>query len=193
MRYADLVATSTAVAATTSRTDKVGLLAELLRQVPPDEVGIGVGHLSGVRPQRRLGVGYRTLAQLAVTAAAESTLSLAEVDAAFTGLAAAAGPGSAATRRDLLTGLLSRATEPEQRFLRDVITGNLRQGALDGVMLPAIATAYSLPQHVVRRAAMLAGFAAPVADRRPSKRPVLASPPCPNGRRGLPWRPTSST
>ena len=103
-------------------------------------------------PQRRLGVGFRSLGSLP-TPAAEASLTVAEVDAAFTRLATTAGAGSTASRRAELAGLMSRATADEQRFLVELITGNLRQGALDGVALAAIATAYDVPDAVVRRAA----------------------------------------
>ena len=163
MRYAALVAASADVAATRSRTAKVQRLADLLRASDPQEVGVVVAHLSGVVPQRRLGVGYRSLSSLP-TPADSPTLTVAEVDEAFIALASAGGEGSTGERRSLLEHLMSRATADEQAFLRALMTGNLRQGALDGVMLPAIAAAYEVPDASVRRAAMLAGFAGPVAQ-----------------------------
>ena len=103
-----------------------------------------VAHLSGVLPQRRLGVGFRSLGSLPEPAA-EPGLTVAEVDAAFSRLAATAGAGSTASRRAELAALMGRATADEQRFLVDLITGNLRQGALDGVVLAAVAKAYAVP------------------------------------------------
>ena len=159
---ADVVAASRTVAATRSRTAKTDALAELFARCDPDEVGVVVAHLSGVLPQRRLGVGFRSLGSLPPPAG-EASLTVAEVDAAFDRLAATAGAGSAASRRAELADLMGRATADEQAFLRDLITGNLRQGALDGVVLGAVAKAYAVPEPVVRRAAMLAGTAAETA------------------------------
>ena len=159
---ADVVAVSHAVGATRSRTAKTEALATLFARCDADEVGVVVAHLSGVLPQRRLGVGFRSLGSLPA-AAAEPSLTVAEVDAAFDRLAATVGAGSTASRRAELAALMHRATADEQAFLRDLITGNLRQGALDGVVLAAVARAYAVPEPVVRRAAMLAGTAAEVA------------------------------
>jgi DNA ligase-1 len=160
---AEVVATSRAVAATRSRTAKRDVLAALVARSSADEVGVVVAHLSGMLPQRRLGVGFRSLGSLPPPAV-ESLLTVADVDAAFDRLAATAGAGSSASRRAELAGLMGQATADEQRFLRDLITGNLRQGALDGVVLAAIATAYAVPEAVVRRATMLAGFTSVVAE-----------------------------
>lgn len=160
---ADLVATHEAVAATRSRLAKTASLAELLARCAPDEVGIVVDYLSGVVPQRRLGVGWRSLSDLPPPST-QASLTIADVNAAFEVLARASGTGSAAVRRTTLHELLGRATRAEQDFLRALITGNLRQGALDGVVVQAIAGAYAVPEPVVRRAVMLAGSAAVVAQ-----------------------------
>lgn len=161
--YERLVATSAAVAATRSRTAKTTALAALLRETPPSDVGVVVSHLSGWVPQRRLGIGWRSLSTTPEPAD-EPSLTVAEVDSAFTELANASGAGSVAARRQVLGSLLGRATAREQAFLRALISGGLRQGALDGVMQPAIAQAFDLPESVVRRAVMLSGFTAPVAE-----------------------------
>lgn len=163
--YADVVATSAAVTATRSRLAKTSALAQVLRVCATDEVGVVAAHLSGVVPQGRLGVGYRTLSALPEPAAS-STLTVADVDAAFSALASTSGDGSAARRRALLGDLLGAATADEQRFLAALMVGELRQGALDGVLLPAVAEAFDVPLATVRRGAMLAGAAAPVADRK---------------------------
>ncbi|NHA66561.1 ATP-dependent DNA ligase [Phycicoccus flavus] len=159
---ADLVATSREVAATRSRTAKTEAIAALLTRAGADEVGTVVAFLSGVLPQRRLGVGHQSLRSLPEPAP-DSSLTVAEVDAAFDRLAAAAGSGSSTARRAELVSLLGAATADEQRFLRDLMTGNLRQGALDGVVQAAVARAYEIPDAVVRRAIMLAGFTHVVA------------------------------
>ncbi|WP_371814083.1 ATP-dependent DNA ligase [Phycicoccus sp. HDW14] len=153
---ADLVAVSAEVAATRSRTAKTAALAGLLARADADEVGTVVAFLSGVLPQRRLGIGYRSLTSLP-DPAVEPSLTVAEVDAAFDRLAGSAGAGSTASRRAELAGLMGRATADEQAFLRALMTGNLRQGALDGVVLGAVAAAFEVPDAVVRRAVMLAG------------------------------------
>ncbi len=160
---AEVVAVSRAVAATSSRTAKRDALAALVARAPAAEVGVVVAHLSGVLPQRRLGVGFRSLGSMP-PAASEATLTVADVDAAFDRLAGTAGAGSAAARAAELASLLGRATADEQRFLRGLVTGTLRQGALDGVVLAAVARAFGVPEPVVRRAAMLAGFTSAVAE-----------------------------
>ncbi|HET7762326.1 MAG TPA: ATP-dependent DNA ligase [Phycicoccus sp.] len=160
---AEVVATSAAVSATRSRTAKRDAIAALVRRCSPDEVGVVVAHLSGVLPQRRLGVGFRSLGALP-PAAPVAELTVADVDAAFDRLATAAGAGSATARRAELDALLRRATGEEQQFLRGLITGNLRQGALDGVVLAAVAGAFEVPEAVVRRATMLAGSTSAVAE-----------------------------
>ncbi|QKE82808.1 ATP-dependent DNA ligase [Arthrobacter sp. NEB 688] len=159
---AGLVTTSQEVAATRSRTAKTEAIAALVARADAAEVGTVVAFLSGVLPQRRLGVGHRSLARMPEPAG-EPTLTVAEVDAAFDRLAATAGAGSTASRRAELAGLLGRATADEQQFLRDLMTGNLRQGALDGVVLAALARAFEVPDAVVRRAVMLAGSTHEVA------------------------------
>ncbi len=160
---AEVVETSRVVASTRSRTAKRDALATLLRRCSPDEVGVVVAHLSGMLPQRRLGVGYRSFGSPPEPAAVP-TLTVADVDAGFDRLAATAGAGSTGTRRAELAGLLGRATADEQRFLRDLVTGSLRQGALDGVVLAAVAAAFEVPEPLVRRSAMLAGLASAVAE-----------------------------
>lgn len=159
---AEVAEASRAVAATRSRTAKTQALADLFARCDPTQVGVVVSHLSGVLPQRRLGVGFRSLGTLPEPATTP-TLTVGEVDAAFERLATTHGSGATASRRAELGALMGRATQAEQHFLRDLITGNLRQGALDGVVLAAIASAYAVPAAVVRRATMLAGTAAEVA------------------------------
>ncbi|CCG03749.1 ATP-dependent DNA ligase [Blastococcus saxobsidens] len=157
MLLAEVVAASTAVAAARGRKAKAGLIAGALRLADGDEVPAVTAWLSGEPLQRRLGIGWRSLAALTGGAAAESTLTVADVDAAFAELATTSGPGSAARREELLRGVLSRATSEEQRFLVRLITGELRQGALEGVVLEAVATASGVPAADVRRAFMLSG------------------------------------
>jgi len=53
--------------------------------------------------------------------------------------------------------MFAKATDVEQRFLRGLLSGDLRQGALAGVMAAAIAKAAGVSVEAVRRAAMLRG------------------------------------
>ena len=156
MLLAELTATSEAVRATPARNEKIGRLAETLRRTEPGEVAIAVAYLSGELRQRQIGVGYRSLRDLPA-AASEATLALREVDAACEAIGAMAGPGSQAARRDALAALFARATEREQRFLVALLTGELRQGAQEGVMVEAVARAAEVPRDAVRRACMLSG------------------------------------
>ena len=155
--FADLVAASDTVAATSKRTEKVAALASLLRRLDPGEVVTAVAMLTGAPRQGRIGVGWRTVGALAVTPAAEPSLTLTAVDDALTALADCAGAGSQAERNRILTALLEAATPAEQSFLRRLLTGELRQGALEGVMTDAIAKAAGVAVATVRRAAMLSG------------------------------------
>jgi len=158
----DLVEASSAVASTSSRVRKAEIIAEVLRRCSPDEVATAASYLSGVLPQRRVGVGWRGLTTLPPPAA-EASLSLADADAALEALAAVAGSGSAALRTAAVADLFAGATAAEQDYLRRLITGEMRQGALDGVSLQAISLAAGVPEPAVRRAVMLAGYAGPVA------------------------------
>jgi DNA ligase-1 len=157
-----LVGASESISATRSRTAKVTLLADVLSTAGPEEVATATAYLSGVLPQRRVGVGWRGLSALPAPAA-EPLLTLTEVDRQLEALSAIAGSGSAAMRSAAVEALFSRATAAEQDFLRRLLTGDLRQGALDGVMLKAIALAADVPEAAVRRAVMLSGYAAPAA------------------------------
>jgi len=154
---ADVVAASAAVAATRARTAKARVIAELLTQAVPGEVEPVTAWLAGEPRQGRTGVGWRTLAGLRTEPATIASLTVGGVDAALTELAQTAGAGSAARRDALLGVLLAAATADEQRFLVRLLTGELRQGALEGVVLDAVAIAAGVPAATVRRAFMLSG------------------------------------
>jgi DNA ligase-1 len=155
---AALVEVSALVGQTTRRLVKVRELATLLRSLQPEEIPIAVHYLSGALPQGRIGIGYRTLQAAADEAAAPAPqLSLADADQRISDLAALRGPGSAARRTQALRELFARATPDEQHFLIRLLVGELRQGALEGVMVDAIATASDIPVAQVRRAAMYSG------------------------------------
>jgi DNA ligase-1 len=165
MQLSDVVDTARTVAATSSRTAKVEALASCLQRAAldgPEVVEVVAAHLSGVLPQRRIGVSWRGL-QVLPEPATTSSLTVEEVDAAASAIAVIAGSGSAAARSTAVRDLFGRATSDEQAWLRGLITGETRQGAGDGVMLQAIAKAAEVPDAAVRRAVMLAGFTGPVA------------------------------
>ncbi len=152
---AHLVETSLRVGAASGRLVKIRELAAFLRGLAPDEIETGAHYLSGEIQQGRIGIGYATLRTAASSTPVEvGTLSLAEVDGLLTDLAAIRGTGSTAARAAALGGLFSRATRDEQQFLLRLLTGELRQGALAGVMVDAIAAAAGIPVAQVRRAAM---------------------------------------
>ncbi|MGY1844595.1 ATP-dependent DNA ligase [Modestobacter sp. SYSU DS0875] len=157
MLLADVVAVSAAVAATRSRTAKATVIADLLRRADAGEVGAVTAWLAGEPRQGRLGVGWRTLSRLAGNPAEAPSLGVGDVDAALEGLATTSGTGSAARRDATLSALLGAATADEQQFLVRLLTGELRQGALEGVVLDAIAAAADVPGASVRRAFMLSG------------------------------------
>jgi len=155
---ADVVAASGTVAATRSRRAKIDALVALLRGLAPAEVAPAVAWLAGEPRQGRIGAGWRTVSAVDAAPAATPTLTVTGVDEALSEIAAtAAGAGSGNRRRAALGALFGAATTDEQQFLRRLLTGELRQGALEGVMLEAIAKAAEAPAEVVRRAFMLSG------------------------------------
>jgi ATP-dependent DNA ligase I len=168
----EIARTSDEVAETSARSRKVELLASCLRGLTPDEVPIAVAYLSGELPQGSVGVGWAALKNLPSPAPPPPVLELLDVDATMSRLAAVSGKGSQAVRRAELMGLFNRATEREQRFLASLLLGELRQGALEGVMVDAVAGAAGLSPAEVRRASMLAGnlrevAAAAIGERAP--------------------------
>ncbi|ARU51316.1 DNA ligase-1 [Cellulosimicrobium cellulans] len=179
MLLAEVAATSDAVAATRSRLAKRSAIADLLRRVADDagpagipddtdgadtrdEVEIAVAYLAGELRQRRTGLGWRSLRDLP-TPAEEPRLTLTAVDAAFARMAGLSGPGSATARQAEAGALFGAATAREQSLLAGLVSGELRQGALDSVVVDAVAEASEVPADAVRRAVMLAGATGPVA------------------------------
>ena len=150
------------VAATAKRNEKVAILAALLKRAHEDgstqvEIEAIVAVLCGAPRQGRIGVGWAAAAALGSGTAAHSTIHIAELDAMFESRAAAAGPGSQAARHAVLDGVVSRATPIEATLIRRLLIGDLRHGALEGVVAAAIAAAAAVPLERVRRAAMLSG------------------------------------
>jgi DNA ligase 1 len=155
--FADVVEASRLVADTSSRSRKIAILADLLRTLDDDEVPIVVGFLSGVPRQGRVGIGYATVYGTQASPSDEPSLQVADVDRAIIEIAASTGAGSSGQRRRLLDDVLGRATGPEADFLRRLLTGELRQGALAGLMADAVAKAAAVPGELARRALMLSG------------------------------------
>jgi DNA ligase 1 len=160
---ARVVRASAAVAATSSRLAKIRVIADFLLALEAQEIQIALPWLSGDIRQGRLALGYATLRSAMGNAAAAPSLTIADVDAAFHGLKAVKGKGSATARHARLKELFGNATAEEQDFLLRLIVGELRQGALEGVMLEAVAAAAKLPAAHIRRAATHAGGIPPVA------------------------------
>ena len=152
-----LVAAFARAAETSSRLAKRDANAGVLRGAAPDEVEIAVAWLSGEARQGRIGVGWATLAALRGTPVEEPQLTLREIDAALGVVAATSGKGSAATRSATLRAKFACATSAEQDFLVRLLVGELRQGALEVVMLDAVAVASGVPVADVRRAATVTG------------------------------------
>lgn len=159
---AELASVSKTVSATPARLAKVAALAGALRAAEADEIPVVVAYLSGELPQRQIGVGWAALRSVPGPAKA-SSLTVLGVDEAFTGIGAVAGKGSASERKRLVGELFGAATAEEQYFLVRLLSGELRQGALDGVMTDAVAKAAEVPVAEVRRAVMLSGSLAATA------------------------------
>ena len=145
------------MAETSSRSRKITVLADLLRRLDPDEIVPAVGFLAGVPRQGRVGVGYLTIYKLEQKPAGAASLTIEELDRAITEVQGTTGSGSAALRREILSDLLGRATEQEADFIRRLFTGELRQGALAGLMVDAVAKAAGVAGELARRALMLSG------------------------------------
>ena len=162
---ADLVDTSERVGAHAGRLRKIAHMADFLRGLAPAEIDIGVSYLAGVTRQGRSGIGWAMINDARAPAQVESPeLTLIGVDAMLDRIARVSGPGSIAERSRLLSALFARATAREQEFLGRLLLGELRQGALEGLMIEAVAAAAGVPADTVRRAAMVAGGIASVAS-----------------------------
>jgi DNA ligase 1 len=164
MLLADVVVASRKVAATRSRKEKVAALADVLAAATPDEVPIVAGLLSGEPRQGRVGIGWATVAAADGRGATDASLTPADVDAFVEMFPTISGPGSQQARREALTELMKRATPDEQEFLGALLTGELRQGALEGVFVDAIGKAAGVGAALVRRALMLGGDLAETAS-----------------------------
>ena len=172
MLLSDVVEVSAGVTATSARNAKIAQIAALLARAEPGQVAVAVAVLSGELLQGQIGVGYATIGDLFRAAdAAEAEdggnagpLTLTEVNEAFAAIGAVTGPGSVALRRQQLAALFARATDREREFLVRLLAGDLRQGALEGVMTEAVAKAAGVPAEEVRRAHQLGGSLPEVAE-----------------------------
>jgi DNA ligase-1 len=160
VQLVEVAAASTDVAAASARLAKIARIADLLRHAGTEAdrrlVAVLVSWLSGELPQRQIGVGWAALRSLPAPAA-QPSLTVLGVDATFTDIGQVAGKGSQTRRAEMLSALFAAATDAEQTFLRRLLGGELRQGALVGVMADAVAKAAGIPAATVRRAAMLGG------------------------------------
>ena len=154
---ADVVTASRDLTDTSSRSEKVAILAALLGRLDASEVAVAVGFLAGVPRQGRVGIGYSTIYGIEHAPAREASLSIDDLDRSITEVQRMTGSGSAATRKQILGELLGQATDQEADFVKRLFTGELRQGALAGLMVDAIAKAARVPGELARRALMLSG------------------------------------
>lgn len=157
MLLVELSRASEAVAATPARNEKTRLLTELIVRLAPGETVSAIGFLIGKPRQGRIGVGWAAVSRLDVPPASTPSITIVELDQQLDALAAATGPGSVAHRDQLLTSLMTRATEAEHTLIRQILTGELRQGALAGVVTAAVAKAAGVKLSLLRRAVMLIG------------------------------------
>jgi DNA ligase-1 len=157
VRFADVVATTSEVSATRARSRKVAALADLFTRLDPAEVPVVVAILTGAPRQGRIGIGWRTVAAIEEPPSPEPQLEVADIDATLDRLDSLRGTGSQAARTAELRSLLARATEDEQDLLRRLLVGELRHGALEGLVTDALARAAGVPLATMQRAAMLAG------------------------------------
>ncbi len=157
MLFVELAAVSQAVAATSKRSEKIASLARVFAQLAPDEVAPAIAFSVGETLHGRIGVGWATMRNVRPEPASSPTLSVLDVDRTITELATITGAGSVARRREVLHDLLDAATTSEQQMLTAIIGGELRQGALEGVVAAAVAKAAGVKVAEVQRAAMFAG------------------------------------
>jgi DNA ligase-1 len=164
MELAHLVDRVDRVRATPKKGEKIALLAELLRQTEGRETGLAALYLTGTLPQGKIGLGWRTVQAATSDAPARGgSLTLLDVDRVFGSIAADAGAGSTERRVQALRALFERTDAAGRRFLGELVVGELRQGALEGIVRDAIARASGLPPPDVRQAAMYSGDIGAVA------------------------------
>ncbi|MBV8569680.1 MAG: ATP-dependent DNA ligase [Acidobacteriaceae bacterium] len=163
MLLADIVETSGKIGATSKRLEKIDLLARLLKRLQPEEIEVAVAYLAGATRQGRIGIGYATLRDASSGAFETASLELLDLDRTLEQIAQTQGAGSDQVKRQLLSSLFSRATREEQQWMMRLLVGEVRQGALEGIMLDALAKATGLSGDRIRRAAMMGGGSAAIA------------------------------
>lgn len=168
MQLRPLVQLTHQLRSTSKKTEKVTLLAGFLKQTRNKESELAALYLTGALPQGRIGVGQRTIEACLSESSGfnpgfHPRLTLDEVDDAFGRIAADQGSGSAERKGALLRALFQRADPEEERFLTDLLLGEMRHGALEGVLFDGIAKAAGLPPVTVRQAMMFAGDIGKVA------------------------------
>jgi DNA ligase-1 len=163
MLLAELVETSRRIGSTTKRLEKIDLLADLLKRLSPEEVEVTVAFLSGATRQGRIGIGYATLQASVSEPSDTASIEILELDRTLKELQKVSGAGSENRKREILRRLFTKATRDEQRFLSSLLVGELRQGALEGIMIEAIGKASGLGGDRIRRAAMMGGGASRIA------------------------------
>jgi len=174
--FAAVVDASREVASTRSRRSKIATIAALLKSLPAGDLEPTIGFLTGEPRQGKIGIGWATVHEIDIPAATSPSLTVRDIDNDLSLLQSTTGTQSVAARRATLSALFARATESEIQFVRRLLTGELRQGALDGVMAEAIALANDVPADVVRRAAMLTGSLGHVAGiAREGGEPALSA------------------
>ena len=165
MKLNELAEISARVTRSAGRLAKTGHLAECLRRLEPEEIPIAVAYLCGDLPQGKAGIGWSMLKDALVVQPSESAvLTLADTAACFEEVRRTTGSGSSRRRAEILTGLLARASEAEREFLQRLVLGEMRHGALEGVMMEAVAKASGLPARSVRRAYFVNGSLGHVAS-----------------------------
>ncbi|MFO7962788.1 MAG: ATP-dependent DNA ligase [Desulfobacterales bacterium] len=159
-----LAKTSEQIRKTSGRLEKIEMLANCLRRLSIDELDLGIAYLSGVLPQGRIGLGPSAVRNAYPKSAADQpTITLVEVDEAFEKIGRTSGPGSKTERVNVLRVLLEQATKEEQDFLSRLLVGEIRQGALEGLMMEAMGNAVGISAEKIRKAAMLSGDLSAVA------------------------------
>ena len=165
MKLNELVETSAQVARSAGRLAKIGHLSECLRRLEPREIPVAVTYLCGELPQGKIGIGWSMLKDaLACQPSESAVLTLPDTDASFEEVRRTTGSGSSRRRAETFAGLLGRATETEREFLQRLVMGEMRHGALEGVMMEAVARASGLPSRAVRRAYFVNGSLGQVAS-----------------------------
>jgi len=164
MHFADLVGLSQALATNSSRRAKIDLIAGWLRAASPADARLAASYLAGQIPQGRVGIGWASISNAATSPASASSLVLSDVDEGFEAAAGVSGTGSEEARRSILVGLLERATADEQVFLSRLLLGEVRHGAMERVVVDALAVSAMVPLDLVRRALMVGGDLGEVAE-----------------------------